>query len=183
MKAMTIWQRLDRAILLLIVLLLAGVGLAVWVALACSNAYSRCKDLDIARYNIYYDVMLMGEAIRNLVIEPKNKEAEMNRLVNAQEDLSQSLDSITTQKEFRSFADLQASFAAVREFALGAGTDSLADFQARVLAMADSDPAHAFSPDDVYGAHRAAVRGRARRRGVGAAAHRLHSSACPGSSV
>ena len=45
MKPMTIWQRLDRALLLLILLLFVAVGLAFWVALERANASQRSDQL------------------------------------------------------------------------------------------------------------------------------------------
>ena len=60
MKPMTIWQRLDRALLLLILLLLGGVGTAIWAALSCSNALEASSALTSARYSIDYQVMVLG---------------------------------------------------------------------------------------------------------------------------
>ena len=45
MKDLTIWQRLNTAFWLLIVLLLAGVGLALWVASARSAEVHRSDEL------------------------------------------------------------------------------------------------------------------------------------------
>ena len=73
MKPMTIWQRLDRALLLLIFLLFVAVGLTFWVALERSNASQRSEHLSRGRDRAYYDVMLMVDALRGMSAEPKNE--------------------------------------------------------------------------------------------------------------
>jgi len=78
MKPMTIWQRLDRALLLLILLLFVAVGLAFWVALERSNSNQRRDQLSRDRYWVSYDVMVMIDALRVMATDPKN-ELERNR--------------------------------------------------------------------------------------------------------
>ncbi len=55
MKDLTIWQRLNTAFWVLVVLLLAGVGLALWVASARSAAAHRSDELSAAKDRIAYD--------------------------------------------------------------------------------------------------------------------------------
>ena len=52
MKTATTWQRLNTAFWLLIVVLLAGVALALWAANARSDADRRSEQLGAARANI-----------------------------------------------------------------------------------------------------------------------------------
>ncbi len=73
MKSITIWQRLNTAFWLLIVLLLAGVGLALWAANARSVADRRSEQLAAARGNIAYKVVLISDTVRGLLLDPKNE--------------------------------------------------------------------------------------------------------------
>ena len=73
MKPMTIWHRLDRALLLLILLLFVAVGLAFWVALERSNASQRSDRLDRDRDRVFYDVMLMIDSLRGMSADPRNE--------------------------------------------------------------------------------------------------------------
>jgi methyl-accepting chemotaxis protein len=136
MKPMTIWQRLDRALLLLILLLFVAVGLAFWVALERSNASQRSDQLSRDRDRVYYDVMLMIDALRGLSTDPRS-EPELRRHRDALRELEEKLEGI--QKAFKEFPDLLQSVKGLNEFAHGAGETSLGDFHKRVLAIADSD--------------------------------------------
>ena len=78
MKIVTIWQRLNTAFWLLIVLLLAGVGLALWAANARSAGVHRSDQLAAAKDRIAYDVVLISDTVRGLLLDPKN-EAEKRR--------------------------------------------------------------------------------------------------------
>ena len=87
MKSITIWQRLNTAFWLLIVLLLAGVGLALWAATARSAADRRSDQLSGARGNIAYKVVLISDTVRGLLLDPKN-EMEKRRKREAETDLA-----------------------------------------------------------------------------------------------
>src|SRR5215472_7970424 len=103
MKPMTIWQRLDRALLLLILLLFVAVGLAFWVALERSNASQRSDQLSRDRDRVYYDVMLMIDALRGMSADPKD-EREAKRHRGALTELDEKLDNV--QKAFKDFPEL-----------------------------------------------------------------------------
>src|SRR5215472_8565099 len=103
MKPMTIWQRLDRALLLLILLLFVAVGLAFWVALERSNANQRIDQLFGHRDRVYYDVMLMIDSLRGMAADPQN-ERERKRHHEAEQELGEKLDTI--RSSFKDFTDL-----------------------------------------------------------------------------
>ena len=142
MKPMTIWQRLDRALLLLILLLFVAVGLACWVALERSNASQRSDQLSRDRDRVYYDVMLMIDALRGMAADPKN-ELEHKRHREAQQELESKLDTI--QKAFKDFPKLLQAAKALNEFVLSSGNDSLGAFQNKVLSIAETDVAGALT--------------------------------------
>ena len=54
-------------------LLLAGVGLALWVAAARSAATHRSDQLSAAKDRIAYDVVLISDTVRGLLLDPKNE--------------------------------------------------------------------------------------------------------------
>jgi methyl-accepting chemotaxis protein WspA len=136
MKAMTIWQRLDRALLLLILLLFVAVGLAFWVALERSNAGQRSDKLSGDRDRVYYDVMLMIDALRGMSADPKN-ELDRKRLHQADQELQSKLEEM--QREFKEFPPLLASVKKLSDFARGTDTGTLGNFQSKVMAIAESD--------------------------------------------
>lgn len=136
MKPMTIWQRLDRALLLLILLLFVAVGLAFWVALERSNANLRSEELSGDRDRAYYDVMLMIDTLRGLAAEPNN-ELEHKRHHDAEQELGSTLDKM--QRSFKDFPELLAAAKGLGDFAVGTGTETLGGFQERVIAIAGTN--------------------------------------------
>ncbi len=142
MKPMTIWQRLDRALLLLIFLLFVAVGLAVWVAWERSKASERSDRLDRDRNRAYYDVMLIIDSLRGMAAEPKD-ELERKRHLVAQQELKENLDSV--QRAFKDFSDLQYVVTQLTDFALGTTSGTLGNFQNTVTAIADTDVAAALA--------------------------------------
>ena len=142
MKPMTIWQRLDRALLLLILLLFVAVGLAFWVALERSNASQRSDQLSGDRDRVYYDVMLMIDSLRGMSADPKN-ELDRKRFREAELELQSKLEGM--QHSFKDFPDLLASIKNLSNFAQETGTGTLGNFQSKVMAIADSDVAAALA--------------------------------------
>ena len=139
MKPMTIWQRLDRALLLLILLLFVAVGLAFWVALERSNANQRSEELSGDRDRVYYDVMLMIDALRGLAAEPNN-ELERKRHHEAEQELGSNLNQMQ-----REFPELLSAVKGLSDFAVGTGTDTLGNFQDKVVAIAETNVTQASS--------------------------------------
>jgi methyl-accepting chemotaxis protein len=136
MKTVTIWQRLNTAFWLLIVLLLAGVGLALWVAAARSEGVHRSDQLFAVKNRIAYDVVLISDTVRGLLLDPKN-EPEKKHKHEAEIDLASQLKLI--QAEFADHADLMHAVNALTEFT----SRTLGDFHRQVLDMADTDSASA----------------------------------------
>ena len=79
MKLVTIRQRLNTIVLLLTVLLLAGVGLALWTEKTRSAATQLTDQLAGARDGIYYDVLLLGDSLRELTLDPKSELEKKHR--------------------------------------------------------------------------------------------------------
>ena len=142
MKVATIRHRLNAVVLLLTVLLLAGVGLALWMEKASSANTQLTDQLAANREGSYYDIMLMTEAIRVLTLDPKN-ELEKRRRHEAEAELKSRL--YFLQSKFGDFPDIVSSIKAVEEFALGTGPGTLGAFETRVLELAESEPANALS--------------------------------------
>jgi methyl-accepting chemotaxis protein WspA len=140
MKPMTIWQRLDRALLLLISLLFIAVGLAFWVAMERSNATQRTEQLLRDRNRAYYDVMLMIEALRGRSADPRN-DRERRGYQEADADLQLQLDKI--QKSFKDFNELLVQIRSLSEFCHGNENGTLGNLENKVMAIAESDVTNA----------------------------------------
>ena len=142
MKPMTIWQRLDRALLVLILLLFVAVGLAFWVARENSNATQRSDQLYRDRYLISYDVMVMVDAVRVMATDPKN-ELEHKRYHDMENELAGKFDDL--QRSFKEFPDLLTAIKNLSDFTHGTATGTLGNFQNKVLSIAETDVAGAVS--------------------------------------
>lgn len=136
MKEMTIWERLNTALVLLIVLLLSGVGMALWVEKSRSHAVQRGLELTAAKDRIYFNVVLMSDAVRGLLLDPKN-ELERRRRIAAERELTTRMDYI--RNNFTRYPELVTTVQALRDFVVG----NLGGFHTRVLEMAESEPAAA----------------------------------------
>jgi methyl-accepting chemotaxis protein WspA len=134
MKTVTIWRRLNTAFWLLIVLLLAGVGLALYAAAAGSARIHRGAQLSEAGKRIEYDVVLISGKVLRLLLDPKN-EIEKRRKQDAETDLAAQLSFI--QLEFTDYPDLIQSVHNLRDFT----SRTLEDFHVEVLKTAETDPA------------------------------------------
>ena len=136
MKTVTIWQRLNTAFWLLIVLVLAGVALALWAASARAAADRRGEQLDAARHNIAYRVVLISETVRGLLLDPKD-ELDKRHKGEAERDLARQLEFIQTGYPDR--PGLLRSVSNLNAFT----SRTLNDFHQQVLDTAASDPASA----------------------------------------
>jgi methyl-accepting chemotaxis protein WspA len=139
MKPMTIWQRLDRALLLLILLLFVAVGLAFWVALERSNASQRSDQLSGDRDHVYYDVMLMIDALRGMSSDPRDERERRRHGDDAQKDLESKLEGM--QKAFKDFPALVEAAKSLGDFAQGPG--ALGNFENKVMTIAETNVASA----------------------------------------
>ena len=138
MNKMTIWQRLNTALVLLIVLLLVGVGLALWVEEARWNATQRSELLVQTRDRIQTHLVTLSDALRGTLLDPKS-EPDRRRRQDTRIALLGQLDEI--QREYANYPDLISTVKSLREFVLG----NLGNFQTRVTELADSEPASAAS--------------------------------------
>jgi methyl-accepting chemotaxis protein WspA len=136
MKTATIWQRLNTAFWLLIVLVLAGVGLALWAAAAGSARVRRGDQLSEPKNSIKYDVLFISDTVRGLLLDPKN-EAEKTRKGEAEKDLAKQLDTIRTG--FPDHPDLMRSVSNLTDFT----SRTLSNFHRQVLDQAETDSASA----------------------------------------
>ncbi len=138
MKQLTIWQRLNTALILLIVLLLVGVGLALWVEETRWTATQRTEDLGHSIERIQYYVATSTAALRGLLLDPKNQ-AEDKRRLSANAELISHLD--TLNREFSDYTDLMGALKDFRDLFLG----QVGTFQTRVLELLESEPGAAAS--------------------------------------
>jgi len=136
MKTVTIWQRLNTAFWLLIVLLLAGVGLALWVVNARAAGVHRSDELSAAKNTIAYDLVLISDTVRGLLLDPKN-EAEKRHKDIVEKDLADQLRLVRTS--FANDSDLMHSVNNLSDFT----SHTLGDFHRQVLDMAETDSASA----------------------------------------
>jgi methyl-accepting chemotaxis protein WspA len=136
MKIVTIWQRLNIAFWLLVVVLLAGVCLALWVVNIRADGAHRCDELSATKNRITYDVVLISDTVRGLLLDPKN-ESEKRREREVEAELAAQLRFIQT--EFADHADLMRTVNNLSEFT----SRRLGDFHRKVLDLAETDSASA----------------------------------------
>jgi methyl-accepting chemotaxis protein WspA len=125
-------------------LLLAGVGLALWVEDERSGADERREQLLGRQEGIYYDVLLMSDALRGLSLRPKD-EWEHRRLTTslstAESDLKSKLYFLETS--FHEFPELMSAVRELNDFTFGTAAGTLGHFRARVLESTETDPVNA----------------------------------------
>jgi methyl-accepting chemotaxis protein WspA len=136
MKNMTIWQRLNTALLLLIILLMAAFGLVLWMERTRLESLNRGEVLGDSRDRISKDVIVINDALRGLLLDPKN-DPDQKRRGDTEKDLMGTLDSI--HSAFPNYPGLKTSAQNLRDFALR----TLGGFQSRVVEMVKTDPANA----------------------------------------
>jgi methyl-accepting chemotaxis protein WspA len=136
MTTLTSWRRLNTAFWLLIVLVLAGVGLALWAAAAGSARVRRGDQLSEPKNSIKYDVLFISDTVRGLLLDPKNL-AEKRRKSEAEADLDSQLKTI--QSGFTDYPELMRSVSNLSDFT----SHSLGDFHRQVLDQAETDSASA----------------------------------------
>jgi methyl-accepting chemotaxis protein WspA len=139
---MNIWWRLKTVLGLLLVLLLAGVALAIWVDATRLTVAERNAELSGTLERIRYHAMLITDSLRGLCLEPKNK-AEEKRRGEAEKELKSDLQD--TQRNFAEYPDLLDALRSLDDFIVGSSPSTLGHFQGRVLELAESDPANALT--------------------------------------
>jgi methyl-accepting chemotaxis protein WspA len=138
MKHMTIWQRLNTALLLLILLVLVGIGLALWVAELRSIGLHRSDQLGAARDRVYSDIIYLGDATRAFLLDPRT-DPDLKRRTDAERDINTTVESI--QMTFPEATNLITAVKNLRDFSV----KTLTGFQERVVELARSDPAAALA--------------------------------------
>jgi methyl-accepting chemotaxis protein WspA len=137
MKPVTIWQRLNTAVLVLILLLVACAGLALWAQRAYYNTQDGNNQLTEAKNRIDYDVVLMMDGLGTFLLDPKSDSEKTHRLAAANE-----LDRKLREINGLGFSspELASTVEGMRSFALGKGLGTLGDFQDRLIQMATNEP-------------------------------------------
>lgn len=126
------------ALLLLVVLLLAGVSLAMWVEQARLGAARRNEEAGDGRDRVRYDVILMADALRGHLLDPKNDD-EKNRLRFAERDFTSNVQLL--ERAFADDPELIRAIKDLHDFVLG----PLGNFHRQVTEMAESEPAAAIT--------------------------------------
>src|SRR6266436_521668 len=93
MKQMSIWQRLNTALFLLVLLLMIGCGLALYIEVAVAKAERRAQELANKKDRISLDLLLMSDSIRGLLLDPRN-EADKKHRPETEKDLKTSFEFI-----------------------------------------------------------------------------------------
>src|SRR5204863_10201960 len=92
---LTLWQRLNATLIGLILLLMAGFLLELWVKESYWTAANRGEQLSGSKDRLYMDMMQMSDALRGVLLDPKN-DFEKRRRDNAKADLAATFDKMQT---------------------------------------------------------------------------------------
>jgi methyl-accepting chemotaxis protein WspA len=138
MKQMTIWQRLNIAFAVLVVLLMAGGGLALWSERTLKDAERRGMDLAYKTDLIRLDLATLSDGLRGLLLDPKTgHEGEKKRRTEAEKDLINNLTFIETN--FQQNAQLISTSHKLKDF----NDKKLQPMQRRIMELLESNPAAA----------------------------------------
>ncbi len=133
MKKMTILQRRNTALLLLILLALLGVIMAQVIADKGRETTDYNATLSGARYRIDSEVVKISDTVRGLLLDPKN-ESERRYKREAEDRLSTDLNLLTQAST--NHHELLLAVNNLRDFI----TRTLGGFNRQVLEMAEADP-------------------------------------------
>jgi methyl-accepting chemotaxis protein WspA len=136
MNKTTIARRQSRAQLVMIGMLLAAVGLAFWGEKAGSRAVENNAQLMMGADRIRNDALQMSDALRGLVLNPKD-DLDKKRRRDAENDLTTTLETMQ-----RTFAQQPETLNALRNLASFTANE-LTKFHAEVLKLLEADPAAA----------------------------------------
>src|SRR5215471_8128355 len=126
---LTLWQRLNATLVGLILLLMAGFLLELWAKETNWAAAHRREQLSGTKDRINMDLMRMSDAMRGMLLDPKN-DIEKRRRDNAEADLAACLDRIQTVSAGQ--AELLGAIKKLRDFV----TQKIQPFHGRVMDMA-----------------------------------------------
>jgi methyl-accepting chemotaxis protein WspA len=135
---MSIWQRLNSWLAVLIGLLLLAGALAWWIERTRADAVSQSESLNGGSYRIHYNLFQAGDSVRSLLAEPKN-DTEKKLLRDTETDLATAIKDLQT-----SYADqpeLTDTLKNLQDYA----TRTRNPFHAQVLELLETDPSAALA--------------------------------------
>lgn len=138
MKKMTLWQRLNIALVLMILLLVGGFFVVHWTQNALSDSKLRIGELTTARAKVRLDLVEADDAVRGFLLDPKS-ELEKGRWRQASTDLKASIDH--AESAARNHTNLVETIVRLREFAV----KKVGPLQSRMLELAATNTAEAVS--------------------------------------
>jgi len=136
---MTIWQRLNTALLLFILLLLVCFGLALWVAQVRSQADRRGFQAALFQARIHSDLLRLDGALRGLLLDPKSDPLRKQRHDIADIESGLAADFESVQTTFEEEPELVRLIGELRSFT----ERTLLPVYHRVLDTFETDPAGA----------------------------------------
>jgi methyl-accepting chemotaxis protein len=116
MRKQTIWQRLNLALVLLILLLLAAVGIALWTAQVRSKITHRNDQLAAVCDRVERDLLVLSDSFRGTLLDSRN-ELEKRRSLAAESDLTRNLRKIETA--CREYPEVTNAVKVLADFSLG----------------------------------------------------------------
>lgn len=137
MKSMTIWQRLNTALLVLVVLLMVGAGLALWMEHVSSKAEFNAVFLDGRNDRIHFDIIQLSDALRGVLLNPGEAELEAKRRDHVDSDLTVHVSDVSAR--FPNNKELLRALNNLRDFA----THTLIPFYSDLQKKAVTNPAEA----------------------------------------
>jgi methyl-accepting chemotaxis protein WspA len=131
MKLTSAWQRLNAALIFLVLFLMLGVGFTFWTERVLSAAQQRNEELGHLADRVHLDFAQISASIRAAVIDARGL-AEHKKGEDAEKDLLATFSKMLDA--FPERAELKASVVALRDF-----TRNESEFHKRVLALLDTD--------------------------------------------
>jgi len=143
MKKMTLWQRLNIALVLMIILLVGGFYVVYWTQKARSESKLRIGELTTAKARVRLDMVEADDAVRGLLLDPKS-EFEKSRWRQALTDFGANVNQAEAaarkaETSARTYTNMIAAVTNLREFA----QKKLGPFQNHILELAETNAAEA----------------------------------------
>ncbi len=140
MKQMNIWQRLNTALVVLVLLLMVGCGLALWMVVIVTEGSRVGEELTKTKERIRMDFVSMSDSLRGFLLDPSPKsDTEKTHRPEVEKDLALNYDAI--KDKFPRETDLLQSIKKLREFT----QEKLIPFHRSIMDQATSNPAAALS--------------------------------------
>jgi methyl-accepting chemotaxis protein WspA len=136
MKKITLWQRLNIALALMVLLLLGGFYVVYWTQRALSESKLRIAELATAKAKVRLDLVEADGAIRGFILEPKS-DVEKGRWRQTSTDLGASIKGLKDAADGR--ANLAEAAANLADFA----QKKLGPFHSRALELAATNTTEA----------------------------------------